>query len=48
MLDEARAAGGGVEAATQRAGYSGYVTDPDRFRWEIAVNRTALGESLLP
>ena len=50
VLDQARAAGAGVEAATWRAwgGYSGYFTDPDRFRWEIAVNPAPWGESLLP
>ncbi|WP_147917577.1 VOC family protein [Ruania zhangjianzhongii] len=50
VLVEARAAGGAAEAATQRewGGYSGYFTDPDGFRWEIAVNPTPLGESLLP
>lgn len=29
-------------------GYSGYFADPDGFRWEIAVNPSPLGESLLP
>ncbi|GAA1998733.1 VOC family protein [Brevibacterium samyangense] len=29
-------------------GYSGYFSDPDGFRWEIAVNPTPLGNSLLP
>ena len=29
-------------------GYSGYFTDPDGFRWEIAVNPGPIGASLLP
>ena len=29
-------------------GYTGYFADPDGFRWEIAVNPSPLGESLLP
>lgn len=28
-------------------GYSGYIADPDGFRWEIAFNPSQLGESLL-
>ncbi|HIZ35961.1 MAG TPA: VOC family protein [Candidatus Ruania gallistercoris] len=50
VLAQARAAGAVAEPATWRSwgGYSGYFTDPDGFRWEIAVNPTPLGESLLP
>ena len=50
VLDQARAAGAHAELASRRewGGYSGYFTDPDGFRWEIAVNPTPLGESLLP
>lgn len=50
VLELARAAGAAAEPATRRewGGYSGYFTDPDGFRWEIAVNPTALGETLLP
>ena len=50
VLDDARRAGATlVEPAAQRdwGGYSGYFADPDGFRWEIAVNPTPLGESLL-
>lgn len=50
VLDRAQSAGAAAEAGTQRdwGGYSGYFTDPDGFRWEIAVNPTPVGESLLP
>lgn len=29
-------------------GYTGYVVDPDGFRWEIAWNPTPIGELVLP
>ena len=29
-------------------GYSGYFSDPDGYRWEVAHNPTPLGASLLP
>ncbi|WP_324011441.1 VOC family protein [Microbacterium sp. JZ37] len=51
VLAQARTAGAtAVVAAQQRAwgGYSGYFADPDGFRWEVAVNPSPLGESLLP
>lgn len=50
VLKLARSAGADVQSARQRewGGYSGYFTDPDGFRWEVAVNPTPLGESLLP
>ncbi len=50
VLDDARRAGAPrVEPAESRdwGGYSGYFSDPDGFRWEVAVNPTPLGESLL-
>lgn len=39
-----------VQAAQHRewGGYSGYFADPDGYRWEVAVNPSELGESLLP
>lgn len=50
VLTLARAAGARAEAASWRewGGYSGYFADPDGFRWEVAVNPSPLGESLLP
>lgn len=51
VLERARSAGAAVVAAAQWrdwGGYSGYFADPDGFRWEIAVNPSPLGESLLP
>jgi uncharacterized glyoxalase superfamily protein PhnB len=50
VLELARAAGAEASPALQRdwGGYSGYFSDPDGFRWEVAVNPTPLGESLLP
>ena len=46
----ARAAGASVvaEPATREwGGYSGYVADPDGFRWEIAWNPGPVGQSVL-
>ncbi|WP_456285467.1 VOC family protein [Microbacterium sp. JZ70] len=51
VLAQARTAGAtAVVAAQQRewGGYSGYFADPDGFRWEVAVNPSPQGESLLP
>ncbi|MFO7179711.1 MAG: VOC family protein [Pseudomonadota bacterium] len=50
VLDAARAAGATVHPAEQRAwgGYSGYFTDPDGFRWEIAYNPHPIGGIRLP
>lgn len=51
VLEQARAAGASeVLAAEQRewGGYSGYFADPDGFRWEVAVNPGAIGQSVLP
>ncbi|MDN3310569.1 VOC family protein [Microbacterium oryzae] len=50
VLALARAAGARTEPPSWRewGGYSGYFVDPDGFRWEVAVNPSPLGESLLP
>lgn len=50
VLATAAAAGARVEAGRSRAwgGYSGYFTDPDGFRWEIAHNPHPIGELTLP
>lgn len=50
VLDTARAAGATVHAAAQRdwGGYSGYFTDPDGFRWEVAFNPHPIGDVKLP
>lgn len=50
VLNTARAAGATVHAAQQRdwGGYSGYFTDPDGFRWEIAFNPHPIGDVKLP
>lgn len=51
VIAEARAAGAQVAAEPQRrewGGYSGYITDPDGYRWEIAFNPGPIGESVLP
>ena len=50
VLDTARAAGATVHAAQQRewGGYSGYFTDPDGFRWEVAFNPFPVGDMKLP
>jgi len=34
-------------AAREWGGYSGYVADPDGFRWEIAYNPGPVGQSVL-
>lgn len=49
VLAEARAAGAQVFPATRRdwGGYSGYFSDPDGFRWEIAFNPGPIGQSVL-
>jgi len=49
-LDRARSAGARVHAAVQRdwGGYSGYFSDPDGFRWEIAHNPFPVGEVRIP
>lgn len=50
VLETARAAGAVVFAAEQRdwGGYSGYFTDPEGFRWEVAYNPHAIGGMTLP
>ena len=50
VLETARAAGANVHAAVQRdwGGYSGYFTDPDGFRWEVAFNPHPIGDVTLP
>lgn len=50
VLAAARAAGATVHDAEQRAwgGYSGYFTDPDGFRWEVAFNPHPIGGTRLP
>ncbi|MAQ14591.1 MAG: glyoxalase [Sandaracinus sp.] len=49
-LEDARAAGATVFAAQRRdwGGYSGYFTDPDGFRWEVAHNPHPIGTMTLP
>ena len=49
-LEAARIAGATVHAAVQRdwGGYSGYFTDPDGFRWEVAFNPHPVGSVSLP
>ena len=50
VLDTARTAGATVHSAQQRewGGYSGYFTDPDGFRWEVAFNPFPVGDMKLP
>jgi len=50
VLRIAGAAGAAVHAAQQRdwGGYSGYFTDPDGFRWEVAFNPHPIGGVTLP
>jgi uncharacterized glyoxalase superfamily protein PhnB len=51
ILELARRAGANPVGAPQRrdwGGYTGYFADPDGFRWEIAVNPSELGRSLVP
>ena len=50
VLAEAAALGATVSAAQTRewGGYSGYFSDPDGFRWEIAVNPGETGDLVLP
>lgn len=49
-LAAARAAGATITAeptARDWGGYSGYFADPDGFRWEVAHNPGAIGQSVL-
>ncbi|MGB4136486.1 MAG: VOC family protein [Microbacterium sp.] len=50
VLAEAEALGATVSPGSRRdwGGYSGYFTDPDGFRWEIAVNPGDTGAFVLP
>ena len=50
VLAIAAKAGAKVHAAVQRdwGGYSGYFTDPDNFRWEVAFNPHPIGSITLP
>ncbi|GAA1922490.1 VOC family protein [Nocardioides hwasunensis] len=51
VLEQARAAGAPhIGEASQRewGGYSGYFSDPDGFRWEVAYNPQEIGQSVLP
>ncbi len=50
VLTEAARLGAPVSPARQRewGGYSGYFSDPDGFRWEIAVNPGETGDFVLP
>jgi len=50
VLAVATAAGATATAGVQRdwGGYSGYFTDPDGFRWEVAFNPYPIGALQLP
>ena len=50
VLETARAAGATVHGPEARdwGGYSGYFTDPDGFRWEVAHNPIPIGGVTLP
>ena len=51
VLETARRAGSEqVADAVERewGGYSGYFSDPDGFRWEVAYNPGEIGRSVLP
>ncbi len=51
VLATARSAGAPeVNAAVQRdwGGYSGYFSDPDGYRWEVAYNPSPIGDHVLP
>lgn len=50
VLALARDLGAPVSAGQERdwGGYTGYVADPDGFRWEIAWNPGEIGQEVLP
>lgn len=50
VLSEVAALGAPVSAGHRRewGGYSGYFSDPDGFRWEVAVNPGTTGDFVLP
>jgi catechol 2,3-dioxygenase-like lactoylglutathione lyase family enzyme len=50
-LESARLAGAHVVSRAQDrdwGGYSGYLADPDGFRWEVAWNPGPIGQTVLP
>ncbi len=50
VLSSAKDAGAAIVAAPRArewGGYSGYFTDPDGFRWEVAYNPGPVGQSVL-
>lgn len=50
VLAEVAGLGAPVSAGRERewGGYSGYFSDPDGFRWEVAVNPGETGDFVLP
>ncbi len=50
VLEVARAAGAEIRGPLTRewGGYSGYLTDPDGFRWEVAWNPGPVGQRVVP
>ena len=50
VLEVARAAGAETHGPVTRewGGYSGYLADPDGFRWEVAWNPGPIGRTVLP
>ena len=50
ILALARSIGAEVRGPQERewGGYTGYFTDPDGFRWEIATNPGEIGQVVLP
>ena len=50
VLEVARAAGAETDGPMARewGGYSGYLTDPDGFLWEVAWNPGPIGRRVLP
>lgn len=50
VLETARTAGASVHAAEQRdwGGYTGYFSDPEGFRWEVAYNPHPIAGVTLP
>ena len=50
VLEVARGAGAEIRGPLTRewGGYSGYLTDPDGFRWEVAWNPGPVGQRVVP
>ena len=50
ILGLAASIGAGIKGPEQRewGGYTGYFSDPDGFRWEIATNPGEIGQLVLP